>query len=594
MQNFKCLLSAIGLGALMSSGYVVAETVVMEKNNTSFSIDGGNGAADDTVVYLWSSDSSNVNQQWQIVTINDTFVQFQKVDTDHCLDGGDGGARLQPITLQSCDSSDENQHWERIALSNGTTRIKKRGVSFSIDGNNGGENGQEIYLWDSQDSNENQQWQFTTISSTQTVVFEKNNTSFSLDGGDTAADGRQLYLWETDTSNVNQQWVETLVDGSYYQYQKIGTPYCIDGGDDAARYQAVVLYTCDEDDRNQHWQKIDTAGGTVRLKKRGESFSIDGGDGAANRQEVYLWNSQDSNENQQWRILTVNDSSGEDDSSLDPDLEPWENFDLAGWVIDTPAYASDGESERFGELDWDDISDESRQFFYTHTDGGMRFVTRLDGAKTSTNTAYVRSELREMLRRGDTSISTTGVNKNNWRLGYQPGDADDWGGTNGVLSATLRVNKVTTTGYGVHVGRTIIGQIHADNDEPARLYYRKEPDDTRGCIYVSHEIRDGDDVDFDIIGNEDCDDPSDGIELDELFSYQIINDGAEIEIIVFRGDLDGEEIGRTSFNMDSLDSGYDREDEWMYFKAGAYTQNNRGDDDDGDIITFYHLSNTHD
>ena len=46
--------------------------------------------------------------------------------------------------------------------------------------------------------------------------------------------------------------------------------------------------------------------------------------------------------------------------------------------------------------------------------------------------------------------------------------------------------------------------------------------------------------------------------------------------------------------MDALNSGYDRLDEWMYFKAGAYTQNNTGDDDDRDVVTFYRLSNTHD
>ena len=218
---------------------------------------------------------------------------------------------------------------------------------------------------------------------------------------------------------------------------------------------------------------------------------------------------------------------------------------------------------------------------------------RLDGAKTSTNTSYVRSELREMLRAGNTSVSTTGVNDNNWALGYQP-SGNDWGGRNGVLSATLRVNKVTTTGSGVHVGRTIIGQIHADNDEPARLYYRKPVGDQRGCIYLSHEIRDGDDVDFDIIGNESCNNPSNGIELDELFSYQIINEGAVIRVVVRRGDVDGPIIGETSLNMNDLNSGYDRSDEWMYFKAGAYTQNNRGSDSDGDIITFYRLTNTHD
>jgi len=45
--------------------------------------------------------------------------------------------------------------------------------------------------------------------------------------------------------------------------------------------------------------------------------------------------------------------------------------------------------------------------------------------------------------------------------------------------------------------------------------------------------------------------------------------------------------------MNDLDSGYDDRDEWMYFKAGAYTQNDSGDDDDYDEVTFYRLSNTH-
>ena len=100
----------------------------------------------------------------------------------------------------------------------------------------------------------------------------------------------------------------------------------------------------------------------------------------------------------------------------------------------------------------------------------MRFVSPVGGATTNTscNSGFPRSELREMLRRGNTSISTTGVNANNWALGYQPGNTNH-GGRNGTLTATLRVNRVTTTGDGLHPGRTIIGQIHADNNEPMRL-----------------------------------------------------------------------------------------------------------------------------
>ena len=203
-----------------------------------------------------------------------------------------------------------------------------------------------------------------------------------------------------------------------------------------------------------------------------------------------------------------------------------------------------------------------------------------------------------MLRRGDRSISTTGVNGNNWALGYQPENSNH-GGRNGVLKATLRVNEVTSTGDGLHPGRTIIGQIHADNDEPARLYYRKLPGAEYGCIYLESEIRDGNDVTFNMIGDERCDDnndngPNNGIQLDELFSYEIINVGEDITVNIRRGDQDAPIIASTTVDMEQLGSGYDRADEWMYFKAGAYTQNNTGDPDDRDVITFYRLSNTHD
>ncbi|WP_405413826.1 polysaccharide lyase family 7 protein [Maribacter sp. Asnod1-A12] len=293
----------------------------------------------------------------------------------------------------------------------------------------------------------------------------------------------------------------------------------------------------------------------------------------------------------------VGEETGDEIFGLSANLEPWENFDLSDWAIDTPAVdEEDGFSERYGELSWDELAtSDSRPFFFTHSDGGMRFVSTVGGARTSQNTSYPRSELREMLRRGNTSISTQGANANNWALGYQP-EGTDHGGRNGTLAATLMVNKVTTTGSNSHQGRTIVGQIHADNDEPARLYYKKLPNAEYGCIYLKHEIRDSDDVTFELIGDEDCsgNGPEDGIKLDELFSYEIINDNEDIIVRIYRGDVDGPMIAETTVDMNDLSSGYDLADEWMYFKAGAYTQNNTGDEDDSDIITFYRLNNTHD
>ena len=51
------------------------------------------------------------------------------------------------------------------------------------------------------------------------------------------------------------------------------------------------------------------------------------------------------------------------------------------------------------------------------------------------------------------------------------------------------MDHVTTTGEPGQVGRVIIGQIHANDDEPIRLYYRKLPHHSKGSVYFAHENR---------------------------------------------------------------------------------------------------------
>jgi len=272
---------------------------------------------------------------------------------------------------------------------------------------------------------------------------------------------------------------------------------------------------------------------------------------------------------------------------LDPSLPPWENFDLTDWALDAPnADPEDGLSARTSDRDFSngELFSGSEAFFYTGADGGMVFKSPVGGARTSANTSFPRSELREMLRSGNTSISTQGVTANNWALGYQPVNSNI-GARNGVLTATLRVNQVTSTGSSSQVGRVIIGQIHADNDEPLRLYYRKLPNNSRGAIYMAHEIRDSDDINTNIIGSRssNASNPPDGIELGQLFSYEIINEGAVIRVVIRDGDRDGPIIGDESFNMnqtmldvdddgviDIVGSGYDRADEWMYSNSNNH------------------------
>jgi poly(beta-D-mannuronate) lyase len=201
-----------------------------------------------------------------------------------------------------------------------------------------------------------------------------------------------------------------------------------------------------------------------------------------------------------------------------------------------------------------------------------------------------------MLRRGNTGISTRGVNRNNWILDYQPDPGVPFGGRGGILKGTLAVNRVTTTGDRGQVGRVIVGQIHAESDEPIRLYYRKYPENELGFVYFAHEIRNSDDLYFPLLDHTRSDDenPEIGIALGEIFSYEIKQKGSRIDVVLRRGDQSGPIIGHNYVDMEERNSGYDVPEEWMYFKAGAYSQNKTGEGEDFDEVTFYALENTHD
>lgn len=280
---------------------------------------------------------------------------------------------------------------------------------------------------------------------------------------------------------------------------------------------------------------------------------------------------------------------------LSPDLPPGRNFDLLGWYLSTPADDDkDGKSDRVSEVQLAKGATDVR-YFFTAEDGGMVFRATVAGAKTSTNTRYTRTELREMLRRGDTSIRTKNddrsPNKNNWVLSSAPERAlTAAGGIDGTLRATLAVNRVTETGDRSQVGQVIIGQIHAAVDEPIRLYYRKMPEHRRGSIYAAHELSGGDDTFYELIGSRrnDAAEPTDGIALGEKFSYEIEARGNLLHVSISKnGELQAEQT------IDMSDSGYDVYDDYMYFKAGVYNQNDTGEADDFAQATFYELEASH-
>lgn len=237
------------------------------------------------------------------------------------------------------------------------------------------------------------------------------------------------------------------------------------------------------------------------------------------------------------------------------------------------------------------------EYFYASDDGGIVMRAPSYGYKTSENTQYTRVELREMLRRGDTSISTQGVNQNNWVFGAAPISAQEKaGGVDGDLTVTLAVNQVTTTGEDYQIGRIVIGQIHANDDEPIRLYYRKLPNNQYGAVYFAHESRetneDGDTIEtyVEMIGSRSnsTEDPVDGIALDETFSYHI-----NVTVNLLTVTISREGKPDVVANVDMSESGYDESNQYQYFKVGVYHLNNTSDPSEYAQATFYEIKNSH-
>lgn len=326
---------------------------------------------------------------------------------------------------------------------------------------------------------------------------------------------------------------------------------------------------------------------------------------------------QYTNGNSVVRFKTLTYSDGLLISELDSSLAPSANFDLSKWNLSVPIDNGEGDGyKKATTVTVEDLNDDYQlaDYFWTDTsDGGMVFKDYIDGAITSKNTTYTRTELREMLRGTDTSISTQGVNGNNWVFSSVPTDLQNKaGGVDGNMVATLAVNHVTTTGKESYVGRVIVGQIHAASDEPIRIYYRLLPGHTKGSVYFAHEPSNGNDEQwYEMIGSrdDDADEPSDGIELDEKFSYEIDVVGDIMTVTITREDGSTIEEEVDMSNSGYSDGYYTKDgvetEDYMYFKAGVYNQNKLVDEDeDGnddygaeadDYVqaTFYYLTVSH-
>lgn len=305
-----------------------------------------------------------------------------------------------------------------------------------------------------------------------------------------------------------------------------------------------------------------------------------------------------NNQNRNTAIVEVQAHKCQDADGNFSGLFPNElGIELIDWYLSIPTDEDNsGTADSISETELANGYTNS-EFFYASSDGGIVMRSPSYGFKTSANTSYVRVELREMLRRGENSIRAQGVNKNNWVFGSASAQGqNNAGGVDGDLKVTMAVNQVTSTGENYRIGRVIIGQIHANDDEPVRLYYRKLPGNERGSIYFAHESRvkgsDGKNIEsyVEMIGSRsnNASDPVDGIALNEIFSYYIsVNVNLLTVTLSCKGKAD------VVAHYDMSESLYDQEGQYHYFKVGVYNVNNSSDPEEFVQATFYEIKNSH-
>lgn len=244
-----------------------------------------------------------------------------------------------------------------------------------------------------------------------------------------------------------------------------------------------------------------------------------------------------------------------------------------------------------GESTRDFTNFQHKDYFYTANDGSDWVVYKTpDGGITSPNSHNTRTELGQKAR---------------WTASE-----------GGNLTGTLKVMHVSTSGdarvassYSV-----VVGQIHSDQgheNEPLKIFYKKFPGHTKGSVFWNYEINtDGDNArrwdystavwgdDMSVIGTDSVtapNEPEDGIELGEEFSYEVnvykgmmylsfSSEGHETKTFV-KNLLKSDYVEPSDIpeQVRRLYSGLDRdgteqangyEGETQFFKQGAYNQTN--------------------
>ena len=136
----------------------------IKSNAQGFAIETNGAGAADQNVFLWTANSSDINQQWVEIDRGDGLFSYQKNGTNLCMDGNSGGVNRQNVDLGTCSSSNLNQTWQKVSIGDGSSRlIKSNATGFALDGGSNGRRGQNVRMYDSSNPSQNLNWIITPI-----------------------------------------------------------------------------------------------------------------------------------------------------------------------------------------------------------------------------------------------------------------------------------------------------------------------------------------------------------------------------------------------------------------------------------------------
>lgn len=244
------------------------------------------------------------------------------------------------------------------------------------------------------------------------------------------------------------------------------------------------------------------------------------------------------------------------DTGTDPDPEapsagvaPSGNFNLSIWKLTLPVsrtyyFGSGGDSaaeilpgtnEHSGILPLDQGFVDT-DYFYTAADGSMAFKTLLSGGASTTNSSYVRSELRELYQ---------------WTPGSSTENANWPNEGSHTLQATVKVVE-----YYAADPQTVVGQIHAKDSSKALLKLQWDGPTAPVRAIINNDPSSGNpfSLSFGVVGTQ-------------PFTYTIRLVENTLSITV-NGNTQ-----TVTFGQNGMSSAWD--DHVYYFKAGNYAQADR-------------------